>query len=169
MKNRLRVLRAEREWSQATLARQLEVSRQKGHNNISILEFSLPKDEIKRAVLQFNAKAESSFDYDDGFIFRLYKIDPNKRMEDVLCKDVSALKNIDLKNYPIGHVTCFKDLRKLSVEASEAINESIRLKQERIKFVLIRELYWPDESTDHIKAFVELGNELAPQIRLVFE
>ena len=28
MKNRLRVLRAEREWSQATLAEQLEVSRQ---------------------------------------------------------------------------------------------------------------------------------------------
>lgn len=28
MKNRLRVLRAEREWSQATLAAQLEVSRQ---------------------------------------------------------------------------------------------------------------------------------------------
>ena len=28
MKNRLRVLRAEREWSQAALARQLEVSRQ---------------------------------------------------------------------------------------------------------------------------------------------
>lgn len=28
MKNRLRVLRAEREWSQATLARHLEVSRQ---------------------------------------------------------------------------------------------------------------------------------------------
>ena len=28
MKNRLRVLRAEREWSQATLAQQLEVSRQ---------------------------------------------------------------------------------------------------------------------------------------------
>lgn len=28
MKNRLRVLRAEREWSQATLADQLEVSRQ---------------------------------------------------------------------------------------------------------------------------------------------
>ena len=126
----------------------------------------MPKDEIKRAVLQFNAKAESSFNYDDGFIFRLYKIDPDKKIEDVFCKDVSALKNVDLKNYPIGHVTCFKDMRKLSVDATEAINESIRLKQEKIKFVLIRELYWPDEITGHIKVLIELENKLFPQIRL---
>ncbi len=65
MKNRLRVLRAEREWSQATLAEQLQVSRQTV-NAIETGKYDPGLPLAFRIARLFESRIEEVFDPDDG-------------------------------------------------------------------------------------------------------
>ncbi len=65
MKNRLRVLRAEREWSQATLARQLDVSRQT-MNAIETRKYDPSLPLAFKIARLFELRIEEIFEPGDG-------------------------------------------------------------------------------------------------------
>ena len=65
MKNRLRVLRAEREWSQATLAERLEVSRQTV-NAIETRKYDPSLPLAFKIARLFERRIEAIFDPGDG-------------------------------------------------------------------------------------------------------
>jgi len=66
MKNRLRVLRAERNWSQAELAGQLEVSRQTV-NAIETGKYDPSLPLAFKVARLFGRSIESVFEYEDDF------------------------------------------------------------------------------------------------------
>ncbi len=65
MKNRLRVLRAEREWSQATLAERLQVSRQTV-NAVENGKYDPGLPLAFKIAQLFERRIEDIFDSDDG-------------------------------------------------------------------------------------------------------
>ncbi len=65
MKNRLRVLRAERSWSQADLAEKLEVSRQ-SVNAIETGKYDPSLPLAFRIALLFAKRIEEIFEFEDG-------------------------------------------------------------------------------------------------------
>ena len=65
MKNRLRVLRAEREWSQATLAERLEVSRQT-INAVETGKYAPSLPLAFKVARLFELRIEEIFDPGDG-------------------------------------------------------------------------------------------------------
>jgi len=67
MKNRLRVLRAEREWSQADLAKRLEVSRQ-SVNAIETGKFDPSLPLAFRLARLFEMPIEEIFEDEDGML-----------------------------------------------------------------------------------------------------
>jgi hypothetical protein len=146
-------------------------------NMISFLKFKLPKGtgQTQRAILELHGNSKNSQAYDGGFIFRIYAVEDDNWQEleisadnaPNLYKTVSGLKNIDMQNYPAGHVTCFNTPSKLMVDITRAVQEAQKNKSDKLNLVLIREVYWPGENTDAFQAMIssrEAGQEKSPKV-----
>jgi hypothetical protein len=150
-----------------------------GSNKISFLKFKLPvgNNDVQRAVLELHGQSNSTHAYDGGFLFRVYAVQEAEWNESGItaanapnvCSTVSALKKIDLHNYPVGHVTCFAAPSKLMVDVTQLVREARKDKRDAVDLVLIKEVHWPGENTDHISAVVssrEAGQEESPKLHV---
>lgn len=150
-----------------------------GLNAISFLKFKLPEEgaDVQRAVLELHGKSKSAQAYDGGFLFRVYALEAGDWDEQMITaetapgvnKTVSAMKNIDLKNYPVGHVTSFNTPSQMLVDVTQAVREARESNKDEVDFVLIREMHWPEENTDAVSAVLssrEAGPEESPSLHL---
>lgn len=159
----------------------LEVGRHSSSdaNKISFLTFELPQGEhpVQRAVLELNGQSQSTHAYDGGFLFRLYRLDSKNWQEGAITAEnapnvyrtVAALQQIDANNYPFGHVTTYSQSSALRVDVTEAVREAREKNQDKLSFVLIRELHWTGEATDFISAKLasrEAGEERSPKLQV---
>lgn len=159
----------------------LEVARNAstGANRISFLKFKLPEGggDIQRAVLELHGKSNSDHAYDGGFLFRVYAVEDGDWDEQEITaenapgvnKTVSAMKKIDLQNYPVGHVTSFNTPSQMMVDVTQAVREARENKRETLNLVLIREVHWPEENTDSVSAVIssrEASKEESPKLHL---
>jgi len=79
------------------------------------------------------------------------------------------MKKIDIKNYPLGHVTSFNTPSQMLVDVTQAVREARKNGKGELDFVLIREVHWPNENTDGFEAVVssrEAGAEESPSLHL---
>jgi hypothetical protein len=150
-----------------------------GSNKISFLKFKLPVGtaEVQRAVLELHGQSHSAHAYDGGLLFRVYAVQEAEWDESGItaanapsvCRTVSALKKIDLHHHPVGHVTCFAAPAKLRVDVTQLVREARKNSREEVDLVLIKEVHWPGENTDHISAVIssrEAGQQEAPKLYL---
>lgn len=150
-----------------------------GANAIAFLKFKLPEGDadIQRAVLELHGQSKSAHAYDGGFLFRVYAVEEGDWDEQEITaenapgvnKKVSAMKKIDMKNYPLGHVTSFNTPSQLLVDVTPAVREARKNGRDEVDFVLIREVHWPNENTDGFEAVVssrEAGAEESPSLHL---
>lgn len=159
----------------------LEVGRHSNadQNKISFLTFDLSEDQtaVQRAVLELHGQSVSTHAYDGGFLFRVYALKENAWSEQTinaenapnLYRTVSALKKVDLENYPVGHVTAFNSPSSLRVDVTRAVEHARKEKQTSLTFVLIREIHWPEERTDASSAVLssrEAGMKHSPKLHL---
>jgi len=150
-----------------------------GANAIGFLKFKLPEGDadIQRAVLELHGQSKSAHAYDGGFLFRVYAVEKGAWDEQTITaenapgvnKTVSAMKKIDMKNYPLGHVTCFNTPSQLLVDVTQAVREARENDRDEVDFVLIREVHWPNENTDSVSAILssrEAGPSESPSLHL---
>jgi hypothetical protein len=150
-----------------------------GANAIGFLKFKLPEGDadIQRAVLELHGQSKSAHAYDGGFLFRVYAVEKADWDEQTITaenapgvnKTVSAMKKIDMKNYPLGHVTCFNTPSQLLVDVTQAVREARENDRDEVDFVLIREVHWPNENTDSVSAILssrEAGPSESPSLHL---
>ena len=115
--------------------------------------------------------------YDGGFLFRVYAVEEGNWDEQTITaenapgvnKTVSAMKKINMRNYPLGHVTSFNTPSQMLVDVTQAVREARKNGKEELDFVLIREVHWPNENTDGFEAIVssrEAGTEESPSLHL---
>jgi hypothetical protein len=133
-----------------------------GANAIGFLKFKLPEGgaDIQRAVLELHGNSKSAHAYDGGFLFRVYAVEDGDWDEQAITaetapgvnKTVSAMKKIDMKNYPLGHATCFNTSSKMLVDVTQAVREAQKNDRDKVDFILIREVHWPNENTDGFEA-----------------
>ena len=150
-----------------------------GANAIGFLKFKLPEGDadIQRAVLELHGQSQSVHAYDGGFLFRVYAVEEGNWDEQTITaenapgvnKTVSAMKKINMRNYPLGHVTSFNTPSQMLVDVTQAVREARKNGKEELDFVLIREVHWPNENTDGFEAIVssrEAGTEESPSLHL---
>ena len=150
---------------------------QSGANKISFLKFKLPEGamDVQRAVLELHGQSNSAHAYDGGFLLRVYAVQEAEWDESSIsaenapnvCRTVSALNKIDLHNCPVGHVTCSGTPSKLMVDLTGLVREARKKNRDEVDLVLIKEVHWPGENTDHISAAIssrEAGQELSPKL-----
>ena len=149
------------------------------HTKISFLRFDLSVTEqpVQRAVLELHGQSVNTHAYDGGFLFRVYAVADDDWTEDTitaenapnLYRTVSALKTMDLENYPLGHVTGFNTPAPLRVDVTRAVEEARLENRKSLTLVLIREIHWPEEETDTSSALLssrEAGPEFAPKLHV---
>lgn len=150
---------------------------QSGANKISFLKFKLPEGslDVQRAVLELHGQSNSAHACDGGFLLRVYAVQEAEWDESGIsadnapnvCKTVSALNKVDLENRPVGHVTCSGTPSKLMVDLTGLVREARKNSKDEVDLVLIKEVHWPGENTDHISAAIssrEAGQELSPKL-----
>ena len=162
-------------------APQLSVGRhsQSDQNRMSFLKFQLPDEPaaITHAMLQLHGQSISRHAYDGGFLFRVYAVSEDAWTEEQLTaanapnvfRTVSALKQVDLEHYPVGHATCFHEPSDMGITVTQAVQEAQRAGREHLSLVLIREQYWPGEQTDDVSAVFaarESGGGHGPALHL---
>lgn len=159
----------------------LEVGRHSDtdRNRISFLSFEVPEagEPVERAVLELKGHSASTDAYDGGFLFRVYAIGERDWNEHTITagnapnvhRTVSLLKEVNLDNYPVGHVTAFQTPSSLKVDATVAIREAQVEGRNSLTFVLIREVHLPGENTDDLSARIssrEAGGDTSPALHL---
>ncbi len=150
-----------------------------GANAISFLKFKLPEGnaDIQRAVLELHGQSKSEHAYDGGFQFRVYAVEEGGWDEQKITaesapgvnKTVSALKKIDMNNYPVGHVTSFNTPSQMMVDVTPAVREARENRRDEVNFIMIREVHWPEENTDFVSAVLssrEAGPVESPKLSL---
>lgn len=150
---------------------------QSGANKISFLKFKLPQGavDVQRAVLELHGQSNSAHAYDGGVLTRIYAVEKAEWDENQItaenapnvCKTVSALEKIDMNNYPVGHVTCFHAPSQMMVDITQFVKEARKNNRDEVDLVLIKEVHWLGENTDHISAAIssrEAGQELSPKL-----
>ena len=150
-----------------------------GSNEMSFLKFKLPEGtpDIHRAVLELHGQSRSAHPYDGGFLTRVYAVEKAEWDENQItaqnapnvCKTVSAMKKIDINNYPVGHVTCFNAPSQMMLDITQAVQEARKNNNGEVDLVLIREIYWPNENTEDVSAVLssrEAGQEQSPKLHL---
>ena len=131
--------------------------------------------DVQRAVLELHGQSNSAHAYDGGFLLRVYAVQEAEWDESSIsaenapnvCRTVSALNKIDLHNCPVGHVTCSGTPSKLMVDLTGLVREARKKNRDEVDLVLIKEVHWPGENTDHISAAIssrEAGQELSPKL-----
>lgn len=159
----------------------LEVGRHSDtdRNRISFLKFELPEsgEPVERAVLELEGQSVTLHPYDGGFLFRVYAISGQDWDEQSITAEnapnvnrtVSLLENVNLDNYPAGHITAFHAPASLRVDATLAVRDAQAAGRDSLTFVLIREVHLPGENTDDVSARIssrEAGADASPLLHL---
>ena len=150
-----------------------------GSNMISFLKFKLPEGtaDVQRAVLELHGQSKNTHAFDGGFLFRVYAVEEAEWVENEITAEdapnvnrtVSAMKEVDEHNYPVGHATCFNAPSSMSVDVTQAAQKARNNNRDELNFVLIREVHWPNENTDSVSAVLssrEAGPEKSPKLHL---
>lgn len=148
-------------------------------NAISYIKFELPEDagNVGEAVLELSGQSEATRAYDGGFLIRAYVLADNLWEESKvtgenapnLYRTVSSAVQVNLENYPAGHLTSYKTPAAMATRVTDAVREAIGRGQKFISFMLIREMHWTGENTDDAHARLasrESGATQSPKLRL---